>query len=54
VDVPMPVILVGALGGMASDGIIGMFIGATLLAIAWRVLTGWVGENPDTNTLADG
>ena len=29
VDVPMPVILVGALGGMAADGIIGMFVGAT-------------------------
>ena len=32
VDVPMPVILVGALGGMATGGIIGMFVGATLLA----------------------
>jgi hypothetical protein len=27
VDVPMPVILVGALGGMATGGIIGMFVG---------------------------
>jgi len=27
VGVPMPVILVGALGGMASGGIIGMFVG---------------------------
>ncbi len=49
VDVPMPVILVGALGGMATGGIVGMFVGATLLAIAWQVLTGWVDENPDTN-----
>ena len=47
VDVPMPVILVGALGGMATGGIIGMFVGATLLALAWRVVTGWVNENPD-------
>ena len=47
VDVPMPVILVGALGGMATGGIIGMFVGATLLALAWRVSTGWVDENPD-------
>jgi hypothetical protein len=31
VDVPSPVILVGALGGMATGGIIGMFVGATLL-----------------------
>jgi predicted PurR-regulated permease PerM len=47
VDVPMPVILVGALGGMAWGGIVGMFVGATLLALAWEVSTGWVDENPD-------
>jgi hypothetical protein len=45
----MPVILVGALGGMATDGIIGMFVGATLLALAWQVVTGWVDEIPDAN-----
>ena len=49
VDVPMPVILVGALGGMATGGIIGMFVGATLLALAWQVVTGWVGETSDAN-----
>ena len=49
VDVPMPVILVGALGGMATGGIIGMFIGATLLALAWQLFTGWVDEKPDAN-----
>src|SRR4029453_2069127 len=32
VDAPMPVILLGALGGMATAGILGMFVGATLLA----------------------
>jgi len=49
VDVPMPVILVGALGGMAWNGIIGMFAGATLLALAWQICTGWVDENPDAD-----
>jgi hypothetical protein len=24
-----------------------MFVGATLLALAWEVSTGWVDENPD-------
>jgi predicted PurR-regulated permease PerM len=47
VDVPMPVILVGALGGVATGGIIGMFVGATLLALAWQIFTGWVDESPD-------
>jgi predicted PurR-regulated permease PerM len=49
VDVPMPVILVGALGGMATGGIIGMFVGATLLALAWQIFAGWVRENPDAS-----
>jgi predicted PurR-regulated permease PerM len=49
VDVPMPVILVGALGGMATGGIVGMFVGAILLAVAWQVVTGWVAESPDVN-----
>ena len=54
VDVPMPVILVGALGGMATGGIIGMFVGATLLALAWQISTGWVGEHPDASVLPGG
>ncbi len=31
VDVPMPVVLIGALGGMISNGIIGLFIGPVIL-----------------------
>src|SRR5215470_12534365 len=42
VNVPMPVILVGALGGMAATGIVGMFVGATLLALAYQVFKEWV------------
>jgi predicted PurR-regulated permease PerM len=54
VAVPMPVILIGALGGVATDGIIGIFVGATLLALAWQVSTGWVDEDPDANILPGG
>ncbi|MBL8350082.1 MAG: AI-2E family transporter [Burkholderiaceae bacterium] len=42
VDAPMPVILIGALGGMATAGILGMFVGATLLALGYQIFTGWV------------
>lgn len=45
VDAPMPVILLGALGGMAAAGILGMFVGATLLALGYQVFMGWVGVN---------
>lgn len=48
VDAPMPVILLGALGGMATAGILGMFVGATLLALGYQIFMGWVAVNPDT------
>ena len=44
VDAPMPVILLGALGGMASGGILGMFVGATGLALGYQIFMGWVGD----------
>jgi predicted PurR-regulated permease PerM len=42
VDAPMPVILLGALGGMASGGILGMFVGATILALGYQIFMRWV------------
>jgi predicted PurR-regulated permease PerM len=47
VDAPMPVILLGALGGLASTGIMGMFVGAVLLALGYQLFMGWVAANPD-------
>jgi len=38
----MPIILLGALGGIISGGIIGMFVGAVLLAVGYRVFMDWV------------
>jgi len=48
VDAPMPVVLLGALGGLASNGILGMFVGATLLALGYQIFMWWVANNPDT------
>jgi predicted PurR-regulated permease PerM len=42
VEAPMPVILLGALGGMASGGVLGMFVGATALAIDYQIFMRWV------------
>lgn len=47
VDVPMPVILLGALGGMATAGILGLFVGAILLALGYELFMGWVAATPD-------
>jgi len=47
VDAPMPVILIGALGGLATAGILGLFVGATLLALGYQIFMYWVATNPD-------
>ena len=46
VDVPMPVILIGALGGMVTSGIIGLFIGPVILAIGYELFWQWVRQPP--------
>ena len=46
VDVPMPVVLLGALGGMASGGILGMFVGATGLALGYEIFRHWIADTP--------
>jgi predicted PurR-regulated permease PerM len=47
VDAPMPVILLGALGGMAAAGIVGLFAGAVLLALGYQLFMSWVADNPE-------
>ena len=54
VDVPMPVVLLGALGGMATAGILGLFVGATLLALGYKVFMGWVKADPDATRPGSG
>jgi predicted PurR-regulated permease PerM len=47
---PMPVVLIGALGGMATAGILGMFVGATVLALGYQLFMGWVSADKDART----
>ncbi|MFA5923024.1 MAG: AI-2E family transporter [Methylococcaceae bacterium] len=50
VDAPMPVILLGALGGMANGGIIGLFLGSVMLALGYQLFMAWVyRENEEEN-----
>jgi len=44
VDAPMLVILLGALGGMMLSGIIGLFVGAVVVAISYTLFMTWVEE----------
>jgi predicted PurR-regulated permease PerM len=42
VDIPMIVILLGAIGGAILSGVMGLFVGAVILALAYRLLMEWL------------
>lgn len=42
VDVPMLVILLGAIGGMITSGIVGLFVGAIVLALGYKLFGAWL------------
>ena len=44
-DIPMLVILLGAIGGMVLSGIIGLFVGAVALAVGYKLFTSWLDES---------
>ena len=43
---PMPVILIGVLGGTLVHGMIGLFVGPIVLSIAWQLLVVWTRDEP--------
>lgn len=49
-DIPMPVILFGAIGGMITSGVIGLFVGAIVLALAYKLFMAWL-ENSEVDSL---
>ena len=42
VEAPMLIILLGAIGGMVTAGIIGLFLGAVILALGYKLFQAWV------------
>ncbi|BCQ30111.1 hypothetical protein NK8_83020 (plasmid) [Caballeronia sp. NK8] len=49
---PMPVVLIGALGGMVTGGVIGLFIGSVMLAVAYKLFWRWVKQQTVPGTPA--
>jgi predicted PurR-regulated permease PerM len=43
---PMPVILIGLLGGVWVHGLIGLFVGPVVLAIVWELVRIWIWQEP--------
>jgi predicted PurR-regulated permease PerM len=48
---PSLVIFIGVIGGTLAHGIVGLFIGPIILAVAWELLTAWVRDD-ETKTVA--
>jgi predicted PurR-regulated permease PerM len=41
---PVLVIFIGVIGGTLAHGIVGLFIGPIILAVAWELVTAWIGH----------
>ena len=44
-DLPLLLIFAGVIGGLIAFGVIGLFIGPVVLAVAYRLLVDWVSED---------
>ena len=46
-DLPLVLILAGVIGGLIAFGILGIFIGPTVLAVAYTLLNAWMAESEE-------
>jgi len=44
-DLPLLLIFAGVIGGLIAFGVIGLFIGPVVLAVAYTLLIDWMSEN---------
>jgi predicted PurR-regulated permease PerM len=51
--VPMLVIFLGSIGGFISMGFIGLFIGAVILSLSFKLFREWLKINSDHRTAND-
>jgi predicted PurR-regulated permease PerM len=47
VDLPLLLILSGVIGGLMAFGLIGLFLGPTLLAVTYTLLDAWISESEE-------
>ena len=52
-DIPMLVILLGAIGGMVLSGLVGLFVGAVVLAVGYRLFTAWLAQGAQPQPVTD-
>jgi predicted PurR-regulated permease PerM len=49
VAVPIVVVFLGAIGGFVALGIIGLFVGAIVLSVGYKLFLAWINEGSLTN-----
>ena len=47
-DLPLLLILAGVIGGLLATGLLGIFIGPTVLAVGYTLLNAWMDETGET------
>jgi predicted PurR-regulated permease PerM len=51
VSVPIAVVFLGAIGGFIALGLIGLFIGAVVLAVGYELALAWLGQNSSISSM---
>jgi predicted PurR-regulated permease PerM len=46
VAVPIAVVFLGEVGGFVAVGIIGLFVGAIVLSVGYKLLLAWLAHSP--------
>ncbi|GIK87676.1 MAG: membrane protein [Betaproteobacteria bacterium] len=46
-DLPLLLIMAGVIGGLLTMGLVGLFVGPVVLAVAYRLIGAWVAEQDD-------
>lgn len=52
-EAPMIIVLVGALGGFAANGFLGLFTGAIILVLIYELVSAWLGKGVDPEQSPD-
>lgn len=58
-DLPLLLILAGVIGGLFAFGLVGIFVGPVVLAVAWTLMSAWISDDdelalPPASPAADG
>ena len=51
-DLPLLLIFAGVIGGLLSFGLVGIFVGPVVLAVAYTLMGSWVGDGTSTSAAA--